>query len=163
MNRRAPHLAPPGTAPEVTAELLRRSEQLGSAVGAIKDLSLAFERWHQDMNALMDQNQAMRSSGEELHAIVRHLVILSMNAKIEAAKAGGAAMGFVVVATEMRNVSDRAGRLSKDFANGLHKNDLVTTATFQDIQASGKLMMAAISGLESQIRQLHSKLAETRS
>jgi hypothetical protein len=40
----------------------------------------------------------------------------------------------------------------------LHKNDLVTTATFQDIQAGGKMMMAAISGLESQLSQLRHRI-----
>jgi hypothetical protein len=160
MTRVLRQVAAAPAAPQSNAELLRRSHEIGGAVGAIKDLSFAFERWHQDMNALMDQNRVMRASGDELHSIVRHMVMLSMNAKIEAAKAGGAAMGFVVVATEMRNVSDRAGRLSKDFANGLHRNDLVTTATFQDIQASGKMMMAAISGLEALIKQLQAKLAD---
>ncbi len=113
------------------------------------------------MNALMDQNRKMRATGEELSLIVRHLTMLSLNAKIEAARAGDASRGFVVVATEMRTLSDRADALQKQFSAGLHRNDLSTTATFQDIQASGKMMLAAISGLEAMVGRLHGQLEAT--
>jgi hypothetical protein len=58
----------------------------------------------------------------------------------------------------VRGLANRAEALSKNFGTGLHRNDLATTATFQDIQASGKMMMAAISALESMIGQLRSQL-----
>ena len=66
--------------------------------------------------------------------------------------------GFVVVAAEVRNLAMRAQALSSDIGKNLHKNDLMTTATFQDIQAGGKMMMAAISGLDSMVRQLRDKI-----
>lgn len=139
----------------------KQSKAIGEEVASLKDVAHAFERWHQDMNALMDQNRKMRATGEELSLIVRHLTMLSLNAKIEAARAGDASRGFVVVATEMRTLSDRADALQKQFISGLHRNDLSTTATFQDIQASGKMMLAAISGLEAMIGRLHGQLEET--
>jgi hypothetical protein len=40
----------------------------------------------------------------------------------------------------------------------LHKSELMTTTTFQDIQAGGKTMMAAISGLELMVRQLRAEI-----
>lgn len=139
----------------------KQSRAIGEEVASLKDVAHAFERWHQDMNALMDQNRKMRATGEELSLIVRHLTMLSLNAKIEAARAGDASRGFVVVATEMRTLSDRADALQKQFSAGLHRNDLSTTATFQDIQASGKMMLAAISGLEAMVGRLQGELEET--
>lgn len=139
----------------------QQSRAIGEEVASLKDVAHAFERWHQDMNALMDQNRKMRATGEELSLIVRHLTMLSLNAKIEAARAGEASRGFVVVATEMRTLSDRADALQKQFSAGLHRNDLSTTATFQDIQASGKMMLAAISGLEAMVGRLHGQLDES--
>lgn len=143
----------------MAADLQTQTKQIGDEASRLKDVAHAFERWHQDMNALMEQNRLMRESGEELSLIVRHLTMLSLNAKIEAARAGDASRGFVVVATEMRMLSDRADALSRQFSTGLHRNDMATTATFQDIQASGKMMMAAISGLESMIGRMQEQLA----
>jgi hypothetical protein len=48
----------------------------------------------------------------------------------------------------------RVDTLSKDYSSSLHKNDLTTTATFQDIQAGGKMIMGAISSIESLVNQL---------
>ena len=63
-----------------------------------------------------------------------------------------------MVAAEVRSLALRAQALSQELSKSLHKNDLVTTATFQDIQAGGKMMMAAISGLESMLGQLRGKI-----
>jgi methyl-accepting chemotaxis protein len=137
---------------------LKRIAELGDQVAGFKDLALAFERWHQDMISLTEQNRRMRSMGESLSSIVRELIMLSLNAAIEAARAGQSARGFVVVAAEVRRLALNAQSLSVDLGKDLHKSDLLTTAIFQDVQAGGKLMMAAISGVEAGIRQVHSDL-----
>jgi methyl-accepting chemotaxis protein len=140
------------------ANAMRRVQELGEEVAAFKDLALAFERWHQDMISLTEQNRRMRSKGEDLASIVKELIMLSLNAAIEAARAGQSARGFVVVAAEVRRLALAAQNLSGDLGKDLHKNDLLTTAVFQDVQAGGKLMMAAISGVETGIRQVRADL-----
>jgi hypothetical protein len=137
-----------------TANVLHQIQQLGDEVAGFKDLAVAFERWHQDMISLTEQNRRMRSKGEDLASIVKELIMLSLNAAIEAARAGQSARGFVVVAAEVRRLALSAQSLSSDLGKDLHKNDLLTTAIFQDVQAGGKLMMAAISGVEAGIRQV---------
>jgi methyl-accepting chemotaxis protein len=144
--------------PHRKAELVKQTEQLSEETAQLKSIALAFERWHQDMISLTEQNREMHSKGDDLVTIVRQLIMLSLNAAIEAARAGDAARGFVVVAAEVRSLAQRAQALSQDLSKHLHKNDLVTTATFQDIQAGGKMMMAAISGLESQLSQLRHRI-----
>jgi methyl-accepting chemotaxis protein len=107
---------------------------------------------------MMEQNREMHGKGEDLGTIVKQLIMLSLNAAIEAARAGESARGFVVVAAEVRTLAMRAQALSKELGRNLHKNELVTTATFQDIQAGGKLMMAALSGLEARINKLRTEI-----
>jgi methyl-accepting chemotaxis protein len=144
--------------PALKADLLAQTGTLSQDTAQLKDIAIAFERWHQDMISLTQQNREMHSKGDDLAGIVRQLIMLSLNAAIEAARAGDAARGFVVVAAEVRNLALRAQALSQDLGRSLHKSDLATTTTFQDIQAGGKMMMAAISGLESSLGQLRGKI-----
>jgi methyl-accepting chemotaxis protein len=145
-------------AADLQADLLRQTQMLAQEVSQLKALAVAFERWHQDMISLLSQNRDTRGVGEDVASIVKQLIMLSLNAAIEAARAGESARGFVVVAAEVRSLSLRAQTLSRDLGKNLHRSDLTTTATFQDIQAGGKLMLAAISGLESMVRALQARI-----
>ena len=134
---------------------MRQTRKLMEEAASLKTVAVAFERWHEDMITLTRQNRVMHGMGEDLASIVRQLIMLSLNAAVEAARAGQSARGFVVVAAEVRTLALRAQALSNDLGKNLRKNDLTTTATFQDIQAGGKMMMAALSGFEAMVKQLN--------
>lgn len=136
----------------------QRVENLAKEATQLKNIAVTFENWHEDMSTLMCQNREMHKQNKDLSAIVRHVDILALNAAIEAARAGESGRGFAVVADEVRKLAARSQSLSDDFSKSLHKNDLTTTATFQDIQASGKMITAAVFGLESMINHLKAQL-----
>lgn len=139
-------------------ELTSNTAQLVKEAAQLRNMAVTFERWHEEMISLMDQNRNMHAKNQEFGSIVKSVIILALNASIEAARAGEAGRGFAVVADEVRKLAGQSEMLSKDYSKSLHMNDLTTTSTFQDIQAGGKMMMAALSNLESLINQLHSKL-----
>lgn len=128
---------------------------IGQEVRQLKDISLLFEQWHEQMNTLLIQNRVMHQQNGEFYSIVKGVIILALNAAIEAARAGEAGRGFAVVAEEVRNLADRSEKLSKDYGRSLHQNDLTTTATFQQIQAEGKMIISAISNLEAMVDRLN--------
>jgi methyl-accepting chemotaxis protein len=138
--------------------LSQRIEKLALEAANLRNVAITFEHWHQDMDSLMAQNREMHKQNEEFSSIVKHIVILSLNAAIEAARAGESGRGFGVVADEVRNLAFRSEALAKDYSNSLYKNDLTTTATFQEIQADGKMITSAIGSLESLIGQLKHQL-----
>ena len=148
----------PQVALQDKADLMRQMDKIAAEAEQIRQVAHAFERWHQDMISLMEQSKAMHGRGDDLGSIVRQLIMLSLNAAVEAARAGQTARGFVVVAAEVRSLALKAQGMSSELGKNLHKSDLMTTATFQDIQAGGKMMMAAISGLDTLIRQLREKI-----
>jgi methyl-accepting chemotaxis protein len=142
------------------AELLRKAENVTRGVADIKTLAVAFERWHEDLILMTAQSRGLSLIGEDLSQIARHMIMVSINAAIEAARAGEIARGFVVVAAEVKTQAQSVQALAGSMRKTVDKGELLTAATFQDIQAGGKMMMAAISGLEAMVQQLHSELAE---
>ncbi|MEW6341080.1 MAG: methyl-accepting chemotaxis protein [Paraburkholderia sp.] len=139
-------------------QLAQKAAQLAAEAARLKGLAGTFERWHEQMISLMTQNQDMHTKNRELSSIVRHVVIVSLNASIEAARAGTAGRGFAVVASEVRALAARSEELSKSYRDSLHRNDLTTTATFQDIQAGGKMIAASLSSVESLANQFQATL-----
>ena len=109
-------------------------------LGAVK----TFERWHTDMNTLIKHNRHMHAMNEDFAAIVRQMVVVTLNASIEAARAGSFGRGFSEVAKELRHLATRAENLSNDYRRNLYENDLITTITFQDLQAGGKMIIGSV-------------------
>jgi methyl-accepting chemotaxis protein len=142
------------------AALVRKAESVTQGVADIKTLAVAFERWHEDLILMTAQSRGLNEMGEDLSRIARQMIMVSINAAIEAARAGDIARGFVVVAAEVKTQAQNVQTLSGDIGKTLHQGELLTAATFQDIQAGGKMLMAAISGLELMVRQLRSELGE---
>jgi hypothetical protein len=129
------------------AAALGNSKALSGEIVTLLDLVKTFERWHADMNELVIHNRAMHDKNDEFASIVKYMIIVTLNASIEAARAGASGRGFAVVADEMRNLAARAESLSVGYRNSLHQNDLITTTTFQDLQAGGKMIIGSLTGL----------------
>jgi methyl-accepting chemotaxis protein len=138
--------------------LLDQARRIAGEASRLKSLAATFERWHEQMISLMTQNQDMHAKNHELSSIVKHVVIVSLNASIEAARAGNAGRGFAVVAGEVRALAARSEELSRSYRDSLHRNDLTTTATFQDIQAGGKMITASLSSVEVLAEQFQARL-----
>ena len=132
---------------DAKAQTMANCASLAQTIDKLLGLMKTFERWHADMHILVSHNREMHSKNDEFALIVKQVVIVALNASIEAARAGEQGRGFAVVATEVRMLANRADELSKDYRTNLYENDLITTATFQDLQAGGKMIVGAVIGL----------------
>lgn len=128
--------------------------ELHTDVAGLLTILSTLNRWDDEMSKLMQQNALMLKQNRDFSDIVKQTVVLALNAAIEAARAGEAGRGFAVVADEVRSLATRAESFSANYRDSLYKNDLVTTATFQDIQASGKMILTAVHALDSRLCKL---------
>jgi len=143
---------------EINGQALVECDAFGSGVGSLLGLVKTFERWHSDMNNLIIHNREMHGKNDDFSAIVRQMVIVTLNASIEAARAGEHGRGFSVVADEMRTLAGRAEKLSEDYRKSLYQNDLITVNTFQDLQAGGKMIIGSLVGLELTFKKIRERL-----
>jgi exonuclease VII large subunit len=120
-------------------------------------LLATFERWHDSLDELVTHNREMHKQNDEFFKIVKQIVILALNAAIEAARAGEHGRGFAVVADEVRSLAMRSQDLSESHRQNISKNDFLTTSTFQDIQASGKMIITEVGSAISQVERLISQ------
>ncbi len=138
--------------------LKEQLDQVEKDLAELADLLVTFERWHESLTQLMLHNAEMHKQNQEFFNIVKQIVILALNAAIEAARAGEHGRGFAVVADEVRNLAMRSQELSESYKENLNKNDFLTTATFQDIQAGGKMILTDVSATTEIVKQALQRL-----
>lgn len=136
------------TQAENRARVMENCDASHDSIAKLLGLMRTFERWHDDMNVLIAHNREMHRKNDEFALIVNQVIIVALNASIEAARAGAYGRGFAVVASEVRDLAQRAEKLSKSYRANLYQNDLITTTTFQDLQAGGKMIVGAVIGLD---------------
>jgi len=135
-----------------------RLHKVESDLAELADLLVTFERWHESLTQLMLHNAEMHKQNQEFFNIVKQIVILALNAAIEAARAGEHGRGFAVVADEVRNLAMRSQELSESYKENLNKNDFLTTATFQDIQAGGKMILTDVSATSEIVKEMRQRI-----
>ncbi|MBS1161423.1 MAG: hypothetical protein H6R15_3842 [Proteobacteria bacterium] len=144
------------------AELRRTLGQeialLNRDVEALLGIVNTIERWHDEMQIILANNSEQKKQNHEFASINKKVVMLALNASIEAARAGEVGRGFGVVADGVRDLAMTSNQLAVDFKQNLDRNDLVTTATFQDIQASGNMIRTAVFGLRQTADKINSAL-----
>lgn len=143
-------------------QLIRQLKDIQFRLESLSEILITFERWHESLTGLMEHNKTMSQQNGQFFNIVKQIVILALNAAIEAARAGEQGRGFAVVADEVRALALRSQELSEGYRQSLYKNDILTTSTFQDIQASGKMIHTELLSTQAEVDACLNNMAELK-
>jgi methyl-accepting chemotaxis protein len=121
----------------------------------------------------MDQ---IRSTSEEIHGISSMIdgiafqtSLLSLNAGVEAARAGDAGKGFAVVAQEIRTLADKASDAARQVKDLVAASEISVTSGVENVQQTGASlrditdMVVAVSGNISDMDEASRVQSETLS
>lgn len=123
------------------------------------------------MSSLDRASVGLRSMAEDVGVIARQTNLLSLNAAIEAARAGTAGRGFAVVATEVRRLSSASADTGKriddqvrDFSAGVHQilEDASARAEVDRTMVgdSERTIVSVIERVDGAVSELHSRATE---
>ncbi len=105
---------------KISSETLDAVEDSVEAVRASAEQSNHIATWVQALSARMEEVaaslSAVETSNSEIADIARHVNILAINAKIEAARAGDSGRGFGVVAEAINELSQKTAAAAEDIA-----------------------------------------------
>lgn len=92
-----------------TAVLARCEEDLRRLTEGFEDFVNAREEMMGAMRSLAGSSDSLKQMGEDVGKLSRQTALLSINASIEAARAGTNGRGFAIVAAEVRRLSAQSG------------------------------------------------------
>jgi hypothetical protein len=138
----------------IDAQFIRLKADAESLLGIVSML----ERWHEEIQSILDNNKDLKRKNSEFKSINQNVVMLALNAAIEAARAGEHGRGFAVVADGVRELALTSTRLAGEYQQYLDMNDLVTTTTFQDMQASGNVIRTTVANLNAVCERIRTQV-----
>ena len=153
------------------AMLARCEDQLRQLLRNFDGFVQSRETMLGSVRTLTQASTHLGTMAEDVSKLARQTNLLSINAAIEAARAGPSGRGFAVVAAEVRRLSSESGETGlrigsqvSDFSNriqqALAQAQQTTEADTRTMQASEQTINQVVQQVDGAVAQLHERAAE---
>jgi methyl-accepting chemotaxis protein len=134
---------------EMSGRLTESSHQATQAVAVSRDGAEAGEATAGAMDAIRQSTKRMAQAVNVVHEIADQTNLLSLNAAIEAAKAGELGKGFSVVAEEVRKLAERSAQATREIQGLIGEVDV-------SVNQGGSTVSRAVEALQLIRRHIES-------
>jgi len=164
-----------GSKSDSRADVLAQCEdQLRQILGNFEGFVRSRDEVLNTVRTLSDASGSLRVMAEDVSSLARQTNLLSLNAAIEAARAGPSGRGFAVVATEVRRLSEESGQTGKRIGSQVDKfsqsmRQAMAQATqsaasdTHTIQTSEASINQVVERVDDAVKQLHQRAADQTS
>lgn len=151
------------TLEETSSMVHQNRENTQQAASLAKQAKKYAEQSNTEMEKMAESMTSLKSSSNEIAKIIKVIDeiafqtnLLSLNAAVEAARAGDAGKGFAVVAEEVRNLAQRSAQAAKDTTVIIESN-IELSETSVNI---AKTVKESVASIEDEARKVSDLLEE---
>jgi len=137
-------------AQQITAAFDELTQQLGQSVNAASGATASARFVNDAVQALEMAAGRIGEAGTVITDIAERTNVLSLNASIEAAKAGDAGKGFIVVAAEIKSLANRTVRTGKELSDRI-----------KAVATAAHAVRSAFAGVNTALGELDSLASKT--
>ncbi|MCG8452572.1 MAG: methyl-accepting chemotaxis protein [Spirochaetales bacterium] len=145
-----------GSLNNITRTSTERKEAVQDLRGMLTDCRGRFGAMNTSIESLSRAEEAMTGMASVISTIAARTSLLSINAAIEAAHAGDAGDGFAVVAGEMRDLAENAGKNAASIQESLDGN----VRDIERLLVESVEVKTVYSSLEEEVEQMADALGE---
>ena len=143
-----------------THVLSQADQELKQLLGSLEGILQSKDRVLGTIRELDGASRGLMGLADVVEKIARQTNLLSINAAIEAARAGPAGAGFAVVAGEVRRLSAESGTMGKQIGDQVRRFGSQVESTIRDATDQAEYDKQALDDNESRVRQVMGQVNE---